>query len=63
MCIANGTRPVLAAMAADASGILAGVFGVQTNPEWIGQTSGTSAVLLGVAFTDANTGYASGRAE
>jgi photosystem II stability/assembly factor-like uncharacterized protein len=60
MCVANEKRPAFAALAVDASGILPGVFGVQTNPEWIGQTSGTSAVLLGVAFTNANTGYAVG---
>jgi photosystem II stability/assembly factor-like uncharacterized protein len=60
MCLANEKRPVFAAMAVDATGIPFGVFGVQTNPEWISQTSGTSAVLLGVAFTNANIGYAVG---
>ena len=42
------------------TGIVSRGVSVQTTPEWISQPSGTSAVLLGVAFTDSQKGYAVG---
>jgi photosystem II stability/assembly factor-like uncharacterized protein len=55
MRVADGKSLIFAGLA-DATGIFVDALGVQTNPEWISQTSGTSAVLLGVAFK----GYAVG---
>jgi photosystem II stability/assembly factor-like uncharacterized protein len=58
--VANAQKFLLVSMAADPTGSFLRAFDLQTNPEWIAQSSGTSAVLLGVAFTDANHGYAVG---
>ena len=58
--VANAQKFLLVGMAVDPTGEFFRPFDLQTNPEWIGQTSGTTQVLLGVAFTDVNHGYAVG---
>lgn len=58
--VANANNFLLVGIAVDPTGDFFRAFDLQTNPEWIAQSSGTAEVLLGVAFTDANHGYAVG---
>jgi photosystem II stability/assembly factor-like uncharacterized protein len=58
--VANAQNFLVAGMALNPACLLFETFDLQTNPEWIAQSSGTAQVLLGVTFTDANHGYAVG---